>query len=681
MLEFLLINHPLDCPVCDKGGECPLQDQTLRTGRARAASSRRSGTSRSRSRSATSCCSTASAASSATAAPGSPSEVAGDPLIRSSTGATRPRSTRSPTIRSRRTSAATRCRSARRCAHRQALPLQGPPVGPRAGRVDVHHVLGRLPHRRRSRRRNQLAALPGRRRRPGQLGLAVRQGPLRLRGGRPPRTGWATPLVRSGDDALVTRRGARRSTRPPTAMRRPRSHGPGLDRACSAAPASPTRTPTRGPSWPRASSAPTTSTAQLGDGLPAEVVLGLPRATIDDVCAPGGTVVLLGPDLKEELPVLYLRLRHAAVDDGVDGHRAGPARHRASPARRGVAAHRPGEAGRARRGAAARRRHRAESRASPRPTSPRRASCVGATATSPSCWAGRRSPSRRAAIVDAAAACSPRRARRPVPAGAATRPTCTARSTWAWPRACCPGGSSLDDAARVVRRCVGLGARARPASTPTGILQRGGRRPHRRAGAPRRRPARRLPRPRPRPAGAGRPRGRHRRRPVRHRLVKQADVVLPAAGFAERRRHDDQLEGRVSPVGPEGHPAGNRPPRLDDRGRAGGPARRRARLRVDRRHLGRDRAAWHRPTRASPSSCSHGIDHRDGVVVPLAGRVDHTARTTAEVDVADRVIEAIETRAGDRARAKARSRRAGVGNGRGRQRSRHGSRGRHGSRD
>jgi NADH-quinone oxidoreductase subunit G len=26
MLEFLLINHPLDCPICDKGGECPLQD-------------------------------------------------------------------------------------------------------------------------------------------------------------------------------------------------------------------------------------------------------------------------------------------------------------------------------------------------------------------------------------------------------------------------------------------------------------------------------------------------------------------------------------------------------------------------------------------------------------------------------------------------------------------------------
>ncbi|HWH27908.1 MAG TPA: NADH-quinone oxidoreductase subunit G [Mycobacteriales bacterium] len=31
-LEFLLINHPLDCPVCDKGGECPLQNQTMSNG-------------------------------------------------------------------------------------------------------------------------------------------------------------------------------------------------------------------------------------------------------------------------------------------------------------------------------------------------------------------------------------------------------------------------------------------------------------------------------------------------------------------------------------------------------------------------------------------------------------------------------------------------------------------------
>ncbi len=32
VLEFLLINHPLDCPICDKGGECPLQDNTFAYG-------------------------------------------------------------------------------------------------------------------------------------------------------------------------------------------------------------------------------------------------------------------------------------------------------------------------------------------------------------------------------------------------------------------------------------------------------------------------------------------------------------------------------------------------------------------------------------------------------------------------------------------------------------------------
>ncbi|NYG06437.1 NADH-quinone oxidoreductase subunit G [Phycicoccus badiiscoriae] len=35
VMELLLINHPLDCPVCDKGGECPLQNQAMSNGRAR----------------------------------------------------------------------------------------------------------------------------------------------------------------------------------------------------------------------------------------------------------------------------------------------------------------------------------------------------------------------------------------------------------------------------------------------------------------------------------------------------------------------------------------------------------------------------------------------------------------------------------------------------------------------
>jgi len=33
VMEFLLVNHPLDCPVCDKGGECPLQNQAMSAGR------------------------------------------------------------------------------------------------------------------------------------------------------------------------------------------------------------------------------------------------------------------------------------------------------------------------------------------------------------------------------------------------------------------------------------------------------------------------------------------------------------------------------------------------------------------------------------------------------------------------------------------------------------------------
>src|SRR5262245_17237216 len=33
IMELLLINHPLDCPMCDKGGECPLQNQAMSTGR------------------------------------------------------------------------------------------------------------------------------------------------------------------------------------------------------------------------------------------------------------------------------------------------------------------------------------------------------------------------------------------------------------------------------------------------------------------------------------------------------------------------------------------------------------------------------------------------------------------------------------------------------------------------
>ncbi|HEX2576045.1 MAG TPA: NADH-quinone oxidoreductase subunit NuoG [Aquihabitans sp.] len=53
--------------------------------------------------------------------------------------------------------------------------------------------------------------------------------------------------------------------------------------------------------------------AQLGDGLPADVVASLPRATIDEACAAGGTILVIGSDPKDELPVLFLRLRDAVT--------------------------------------------------------------------------------------------------------------------------------------------------------------------------------------------------------------------------------------------------------------------------------------------------------------------------------------------------------------------------------
>ena len=85
--------------------------------------------------------------------------------------------------------------------------------------------------------------------------------------------------------------------------------------------------------------------AQLGDGLPAEVVLGLRRATIDDACRAGGTVILCGGDPKEDLGALYLRLRHAVVQDGATLIELTPQRTGLS----NIAAHslrpRPGEVG------------------------------------------------------------------------------------------------------------------------------------------------------------------------------------------------------------------------------------------------------------------------------------------------------------------------------------------------
>jgi len=57
--------------------------------------------------------------------------------------------------------------------------------------------------------------------------------------------------------------------------------------------------------------------AQLADGLSPQLLFSLPRTTLDEAFAPGSTVVLLAGDPKEELGTLFLRLRHAVIRDNV----------------------------------------------------------------------------------------------------------------------------------------------------------------------------------------------------------------------------------------------------------------------------------------------------------------------------------------------------------------------------
>lgn len=112
VMELLLINHPLDCPVCDKGGECPLQNQAMSTGRAETRFTEAKRTFLSRFRCPPRCCWTGSDVCCARAAPGFPNK---SPVIRSSScwNVVRCNRLASPAMSpSSRTSPAIPCRSA-----------------------------------------------------------------------------------------------------------------------------------------------------------------------------------------------------------------------------------------------------------------------------------------------------------------------------------------------------------------------------------------------------------------------------------------------------------------------------------------------------------------------------------------------------------------------------------------
>ncbi len=184
VLEFLLINHPLDCPVCDRGGECPLQDQTFAfgPGESRMVEEKRHwekpipinplvALDRERCIQCARCTRFAD-------------EVAGDAGIDFIGRADATEVNTFP-------DGAVHLELQRQHRpdlpggrpHRHPLPLQGPPLGPRGGGVHLHLLLGGLPHRG-AVVAEQPHPPPRHRQRAGQPRLALRQGPVRLRGGR-----------------------------------------------------------------------------------------------------------------------------------------------------------------------------------------------------------------------------------------------------------------------------------------------------------------------------------------------------------------------------------------------------------------------------------------------------------------------------------------------------------------
>jgi NADH-quinone oxidoreductase subunit G len=343
VLEFLLVNHPLDCPVCDKGGECPLQDQTMAygPGESRFVEEKRHKEKpipisdlvlldRERCILCDRCTRFAK-------------DVAGDPLIHFinrgndteiNTFPDEPFSSyfSGNTVQicpvGALTATSYRFKARPWDLHATESTCQGCSVG---CRVSIESS------------RNEVLRYQGVDIDPVNWGWLCDKG----------RFGFEAvisddrlddPLVRDGDD-LVGTRWVDALGKAADALG---AAAPGAAKGSIAVLGGARLTNESAYAWAKLAKGVLGTDhvdAQLGDGLPAEVVLGLPRATIDDVCAPGGTVILLGPDLKEELPVLYLRLRHAAVEDGatiieISPQATGLSRYAA------VSLHpRPGEAG------------------------------------------------------------------------------------------------------------------------------------------------------------------------------------------------------------------------------------------------------------------------------------------------------------------------------------------------
>jgi NADH-quinone oxidoreductase subunit G len=340
VLEFLLINHPLDCPVCDKGGECPLQDQTMAygPGESRFVEEKRHFEKpipisdlvfldRERCILCDRCTRFAS-------------EVAGDPLI-SFTG--RGNETQVLTFpdepfasyfsgntvqicpvgaltakpyrfkarpwdleqeESTCTTCAVGCRVTVQSSRDRVLRYQG---------VDIDPVnWGWLCDK-------------------GRFGFEAIEHEERL----------ASPLLRDGD-TLVEASWPAALDRAATAIREAIIAG-GADSVAVIGGARLTNEDAY--AWAKLAKAVIGTDnvdAQLGDGLDPHLVAGLPTATIDEACA-ADTLLVLAPDLKEELPVLYLRVRDGVQKRGLRVVELSPTATSLTPLAAASLRYRPGE--------------------------------------------------------------------------------------------------------------------------------------------------------------------------------------------------------------------------------------------------------------------------------------------------------------------------------------------------
>ena len=284
VLELLLANHPLDCPVCDKGGECPLQDQAFTHGPGESRYVEEKRHFEKPIPISDSCLLDRERCILCDRCTRFADEVAGDKLIHF---IHRGNQTQVNTFPDEPFASYFSGNTVQICP---VGALTAKPYRFKARPWDLEQVESTCTTCSVGCRivvqssRDELVRYQGVDMRSRQLGLAVRPRPLRLRGRQQPTERLGAPLVRDGDERPRRRRRGTRAGRRRPAARRGASPAVARHRSpCSAAPGHERGRVRLGPARRRRLGT-TNVDAQLGDGLPAEL-LGLPAGDDRRGCA------------------------------------------------------------------------------------------------------------------------------------------------------------------------------------------------------------------------------------------------------------------------------------------------------------------------------------------------------------------------------------------------------------